>query len=197
VDAVIDRCLSVALTDNRWSMDAGTVMTQVAAELRAHGHPERSNELARRAVEWFEHRAVQPEAGEREPVDLANHVYALRVAGKWETSRELLVELEKTSWQPVMAAGGLGAIAAHAGDRVEARRISDELTGMDDRGTPGWTWYWRAAIAAQLGERERAVELLRQGYAEGLVHSWAIHCDIDLEPLWDYPPFQELIAPKG
>ena len=68
---------------------------------------------------------------------------------------------------------------------------------MDDRDNPGWTWYWRAAIAAQLGDKQRAVEFLRQGYAEGLIHSLEMHCDIDLEPLWDYPPFQELIAPKG
>ena len=197
VDAVIDRCLSVALTDNRSSMDAGTVMTMVAAELRAHGHPEKSGELARRAVEWFEGHADQLDAGEREPEDLATHVYALHVAGRWEASGELLMELEQRRWQPVTVTGGQGAIAAHTGDQDEARRIFDELAGMDDRDNPGSTWYWRAAIAAQLGEKDRAVELLRRGYAEGLIYSWAIHCDIDLEPLWDYPPFQELIAPKG
>jgi hypothetical protein len=59
------------------------------------------------------------------------------------------------------------------------------------------TWFWRACIVAQLGERERAVERLRQGYSEGFAHSRELHCDIDLELLWDHPPFQELIAPKG
>ena len=41
------------------------------------------------------------------------------------------------------------------------------------------------------------MELLRDGYAQGLDHNPEFHCDIDLEPVWDYPPFQELIAPKG
>jgi hypothetical protein len=38
---------------------------------------------------------------------------------------------------------------------------------------------------------------LKEAYANGLGYSWESHIDVDLEPLWDYPPFQELIEPKG
>jgi hypothetical protein len=34
-------------------------------------------------------------------------------------------------------------------------------------------------------------------FSEGWPFSDDLHCDIDLEPLWDYPPFVELIKPKG
>ena len=54
--------------------------------------------------------------------------------------------------------------------------------------------YGRAQIAVALGERERAMELLRQSDRWPHV-SW--HEDPHFEPLWDYPPFKELLRPKG
>jgi hypothetical protein len=39
--------------------------------------------------------------------------------------------------------------------------------------------------------------LLKEAYARGRRHGVGDHIDVDLEPLWDYPPFQELIEPKG
>ncbi len=54
-------------------------------------------------------------------------------------------------------------------------------------------------IAVALGDRERAVTLLGKQAAvsrgEGIYPT--LHTDFHLEPLWDYPPFQELIRPKG
>ena len=49
-----------------------------------------------------------------------------------------------------------------------------------------------AKIAVALGDRERATALLHEyGYQPGL------HWAPPLEPLWDYPPFQEFLRPKG
>ena len=47
-------------------------------------------------------------------------------------------------------------------------------------------------IAVALGDRERAMALLRE---RG--HKIWTHKQYQLEPLWDYPPFQEFIRPKG
>jgi len=57
----------------------------------------------------------------------------------------------------------------------------------------------RARIAALLGDREEAVTLLRQAIEQGVNwgHGVWVHRDIDLESLHDYPPFQELLRPKG
>ena len=52
-------------------------------------------------------------------------------------------------------------------------------------------------IAMALGDRERAVTLLHEFVV--VVGWWYphLHMTFELEPLWDYPPFQELIRPKG
>jgi hypothetical protein len=57
--------------------------------------------------------------------------------------------------------------------------------------------YYRAGIAANLGERERAVELLRDAFAQGQYFGYSLHNSLALEPLRGYPPFEELIRPKG
>ena len=50
---------------------------------------------------------------------------------------------------------------------------------------------YRITIAAALGDRERAMALLHdRGYDR-----WT-RMQYELEPLWDYPPFQEFIRPK-
>ncbi len=61
---------------------------------------------------------------------------------------------------------------------------------------PGYSMHdyiwWRAVTAVAVGDQERAMELLREnGYRPYL------HTQYQLEPLWDYPPFQEFIRPKG
>jgi predicted Zn-dependent protease len=58
--------------------------------------------------------------------------------------------------------GYLGALAARRGDRPEAKRVSDSLASMKVPYLRGAHTYWRARIAATLGEPERAVALLRK-----------------------------------
>ena len=55
--------------------------------------------------------------------------------------------------------------------------------------------YWGARIASLLGEKERAVMMLREALSQGRWYT-QLHADMDLEPLRDYPPFQELVKPK-
>jgi hypothetical protein len=76
-------------------------------------------------------------------------------------------------------------------------RISEELAVIDRRFLFGRPTYWRACIAALLGEKERAVALLKEAFSQGRRYGVSLHRDIDLEPLWDYPPFKDLLRPKG
>jgi tetratricopeptide (TPR) repeat protein len=208
VNEVIDDCLRVSTP----GIVPGGVIANIAGELRAHGHSVASIETAERAVEWFEAHPPAPGEAPLVPFAVGMHSYALRIAGRWQETRQPLVELGKTGRSPIVVQGALGVIAAHMGDREAAMRIYDELPEHAD---PEVTWfstaaarrcYWRACILAHLGEKERAVAQLNEAYAKGLVyckadggimHGSPPHCDIDLEPLWDYPPFQELIRPKG
>jgi hypothetical protein len=94
--------------------------------------------------------------------------------------------------------GVLGVLDARRGDRAEAQRIDRELAGMTLPYLTGFPMYYRAEIAAVLGDRERAVELLRNAIAHGAVDSWDhLHSEPAFARLHGYPPFDELLRPKG
>ncbi len=44
---------------------------------------------------------------------------------------------------------------------------------------------------------EQAVVLLRDAFNQGFYIPSFVHGDMDLDSLRDYPPFQELVRPKG
>jgi hypothetical protein len=88
-------------------------------------------------------------------------------------------------------------LAARRGDREGATRIFEELGKIERPYLFGNHLYWRACIAALLGEKERAVALLKEAFSQGLDYGVYLRQEIDLEPLWDYPPFKDLLRPKG
>jgi hypothetical protein len=55
----------------------------------------------------------------------------------------------------------------------------------------------RAAIAAALGDRTRAVQLLREAYDQGASFFPTWHLAPEFQLLWDFPPYQEFMRPKG
>jgi len=82
------------------------------------------------------------------------------------------------------------------GDIEEAQNIANQLKNNDELYLFGNHTYWRACIAALLREKDLAVRLLRKSLAQGRSYS-DLYPDMNLEPLWDFPPFKELIRPKG
>jgi hypothetical protein len=91
----------------------------------------------------------------------------------------------------------LGLLAARKGNLKEARKISDELKKMSRPYLFGRHTYWCTRIASLLGKKQRAVELLRESFAQGNRYGTYLHQIIDVEPLKDYPPFKELMRPRG
>ena len=96
----------------------------------------------------------------------------------------------------------LGVLAARCGDRERALRFSGRLRELGDVATrtfhKGFYTFFRARIAAALGENEEAMRLLRQardlgawGQVELHRYSWWP------QSLRDYPAFQEFVRPKG
>jgi hypothetical protein len=55
---------------------------------------------------------------------------------------------------------------------------------------------WRAAIAAALGDRIGAVQLLQQAYQEGMQLGYLHHRDPEWESLRDYRAYQEFLTPE-
>lgn len=70
-------------------------------------------------------------------------------------------------------------------------------SGLDHTWLVGEHAYRRACIEASLGERGRAVELSREALAQRCALGIHLHTSLALQPLSDYPPFVELIRPKG
>jgi tetratricopeptide (TPR) repeat protein len=191
VSRVIDELLRVQTRD--WP--AGLVMAVVAMELRAHGHRDAAEEMAARSVGWCEaHSTVLEEGNDGE--EMHWYVYALWIAGRLETLDELIANLPDTGINGLQRTAVRGWIAARRGDHEKAMQISDSVLEGDDYHR-SWVTYRRASIAAHLGDKERAVDLLTQAFSNGYVYSQLPHADPGFEPLWDYPPFQDLIRPNG
>jgi tetratricopeptide (TPR) repeat protein len=176
------------------AVTAGGVMGEVAAELRAHGFRYASLDMGEQAVRWFRSRPSEEAATAWSTIGLAIALYA---AERWDEAEALFREVASATPRDAVAQGYLGVLAARRGDRAEALRISDQLEGMADPYDFGHDVYLQARIAAQLGDRDQAMVLLREAYARGRALWIHLHRDMDLEPLRDYPPFQEFIKPKG
>jgi len=118
-------------------------------------------------------------------------------AGRWDEAKGIFESLAAEHPENIGYQRFLGTLAARRGDRDEALRVSEELGKIDRPFLFGEHLYCQACIAALLGEKERAVALLRESFGQGASYGVDLHRDIDLEPLWDYPPFKELLRPKG
>ena len=167
----------------------GWMQLQSGLELRRHGHGAAGEAALRRGLEWYR-------SGDRE----ADYPYSIARAHLWlgevEQALSLLQELAEESPGSLDVNGRLGLALARAGRAGDAREVDARLAKWDDPYVRGSHLFWRAAIAAELGEKDRAVTLLRDAIAEGVPYS-ALHEDEDLRALWDFPPFQELIEPRG
>jgi tetratricopeptide (TPR) repeat protein/predicted Ser/Thr protein kinase len=190
--ALIDETLSQA---GRFGTPVG-VMRHAAGELRVHVGPEASIAVLERAI------ALETEELEGESVAddpdgyflLANLLYE---AERWPEARDIVRELAAERPDDLDVTGFLGTTAARLGHEEEARATLEELRSTDRPYLYGKNALWAADIASLLGDKELAVRLLRQAFAEGLADPMALHQDMDLESLHGYPPFEELRRPKG
>ena len=191
LDAVIEESLSMPAGRNG---SAGTVMLEAAEELRAHGHPDEAVRLANRAEDWY---ASRPAGTTEGTVAGANRAEILWIAQRWREARGVAEEFARDNPRSVHAKGILGVNAARDGDRATAVAYRDALSSETRPFAKGYASYWRACISAQLDEKDRAVALLQEAFARGLAFDQYIHRYVYLEPLHGYPPFEELIKPKG
>ncbi len=170
----------------------GGIMTSCAVELRKHGFGEASIEAIKKAISWYESR---PDSERQSRVRQSALAGAYYLAGRYSDARTIYENLLRQSPNNLNYQGYLGTIAARVRDTSEARRIDDLLKRTNRPYLFGSQTYWRARIAAILGQQESAVALLREALAQGQSYT-RLHPDPDLDLLKDYPPFQELVKPK-
>jgi tetratricopeptide (TPR) repeat protein/TolB-like protein len=196
-------------------VDPGEVMCLLAMEMGADGHSQAAVAMARRAAAWFE---ARPASSRKAPSSRWVLALAKFLAEDWDGARVLyeplanLTRPERPSGWSEPAAfslavrfrGRLGVIAARRGDRTGAERIAEELRQVDRPYLYGESLYSRAMIAASLGDKAAAVQLLREAIAQGLGlgvewegYAVLLHRAPEMAPLRGYPPFEELIKPKG
>ena len=182
VESVLDRSLSVPSAQPL----IGRLMVEAALELRAHGRPRPSIEMAERAVAWVERRGPETVPG----WVLRN---ALSVAGRWLEARELF---ERTAAEgDLEAIGAVGWLSERVGDNVRAAEVDTLLRHIDRPYLYGEPLLRRASIEAHQGNRGHAMDLLCEAFAAGMPHDLQLHRDLGLEPLWDEPRFHEVIEP--
>jgi tetratricopeptide (TPR) repeat protein len=95
--------------------------------------------------------------------------------------------------------GAYATVLLHCGgSRAEAMKIADALAKVERPYLYGSHLYNRARILAMLGDREGAVRALQEAFAQG--YDWnglEMHLSNDWNLIRDYPPFIELMKPKG
>jgi eukaryotic-like serine/threonine-protein kinase len=188
----------------------GEVMWALGRELRAHGHEAAASAMFARALAWYDSRPSTERASAAHRGARAEALYAV---GRFDDARRELERLASERTGDVRTTGDhgtygiaplgavdfrgyLGALAARRGERPAAYAADSALEAMRAQGLYGRHTYWRARIAALLGERERAVALLRDALREGRTHV-VLHAESDFATLREVPAFQELMKPKG
>ena len=210
IDSVIEE---VALVSGGWLTVMDT-MVRAAGELRAHGYRDEALLMAKRAVTWWKAQPESEQSGLRPFL-----VDSLILAENWheaKTVADALLEKLESSDGPIEEEGGrsrggvwwgdgslvvslgrVGTLAARLGNHDEAHRIADRLRDFDGFCSARNRTYERACIAAQLGENDEAVELLKKAVSQGYWGFWGMGIDPNLDPLRDDPKFVELMRPKG
>jgi tetratricopeptide (TPR) repeat protein len=178
----------------------GTVLYQASEELRIHGHPAEALAMAEQGVAWYETHPIRHEDLGSSGLfwNLNAQARLMWVAGDDEAARRAAEAWAAAFPDSVHPPGYLGALAAYRGDFAAAARVAARLEAIDaPPDTLRNTFFWRAVIAAHMGDIERAFELLREAFANGYPYTIELHQKVYLEPLDGYPPFEKLIAPEG
>ncbi|HUV06387.1 MAG TPA: tetratricopeptide repeat protein [Spirochaetia bacterium] len=156
---MMKRPLKVLASLGHQEVDMGV---EAAVELYAHGHREACQEIIRKAVEWYENRPDEEKKTKEYRTLLASVYYSSR---QWEEAGKIFEELTVEDPESIEYKGYLGALAACRGDREGALRFFEELEKTNRPYLFGGQTYQRACIAALLGDRERAVALLKEAFS--------------------------------
>jgi tetratricopeptide (TPR) repeat protein len=168
-------------------------MLSAAVELRAHGFTKESFQILERARHWLQSRSQQDKDSAAGHWYLGVVFYRLE---QWKEAQAIFEGLQRGNPSDIDYISICAQLAAILGDKEKALTFSKQL---EDNKTPylfGVPTYYRALIAAFLGDKEDAVNLIREAISQGYAYP-GIHGHIALERLKDYPPYVQLMKPKG
>jgi DNA-binding SARP family transcriptional activator len=193
-DALDDRLTEADDLPPQPGWSAGRIMLLAASELRAHGHRAAATVVAERAASWYRQDA---ELSPFTAFARGEQARALCLAERWTEAERMYSELAPQFPHNVEYHGRLAVLSARRGDAAGAALGDEDLRQLARPYLFGRETAWRARVAAQLGDADRAVRLLVRAFAEGYPYGVELHADQDLEPLRDHEVFQRLLRPRG
>lgn len=177
----------------------GYFLTGLAAELWSRDDTLYSRVLIESALTWY--RALPPAEAGRSELLRRHFAVALYDADHWDEARSLLQPFLRENPRDWAALMYTGLCLAHQGERGDAEEVISRLVAAGDsalvfdRGRDVGTLHGAARIAAALGDRERAVRLLKEARVRG--HRWEGRHTLsklskDLHALIGYAPYMAL-----
>jgi tetratricopeptide (TPR) repeat protein len=166
--------------------------------LRGHGFRDEAIQLV---DEYLEGRIPRPDDA-NQPHLPNNHAELLLRTERWEEARAKLEEnLTLDTMRPRdidSARLNLALLAARRGERdVAERALAEAVEAWDNPYNSVFPFLLEAKFAALLGDKERAVRMLREVAAQGGTLGHHLLHDPELMSLHGYPPFEELTQPQG
>jgi tetratricopeptide (TPR) repeat protein len=174
--------------DDPWPVPMGGEC--MALELQAHGYPEAARRVRERIIAWYG--AAINDATRDDTPCMAAYFSVFYYTGRWDAARagyEHRLAEDSTS---IKAHAALGALAVRRGDKAEADRMEAWLAAHGGARTTRA----RARMAALRGDRQRAVDLLREAFEQRLAGRMFLHLDPDFASLRDFPAYRELLGPE-
>ena len=160
--------------------------------LNAYGHHNEARTIAEWATAWFDARTPEEAA---DPWQRLFHASVLIHAGQLEIAQRLLDSLTVEVPAEYRFRALRASVAVLRGDTTQALADFDWFENLEGPSVPeGYVLWCRAVIAAQLGNLDMAVNLIRESGANPSMRDWPT---IWYAPLRGYEPFEELVAPKG
>ena len=166
-----------------------TAMAFGAREFEAHGDAATARRLRAKNLDWLhQHPAPSPKVAR----ELAAGIAWFDNGDDDSAAVHLRRAASDTGDTAVEGVGYLAVIAARKGDAARAQVVADSLAHQTRKWDLGLSLLWRAAIAANLGHRDEAVQLLSEARHKGQpMNDW--HASAPLLPLRGYPAFESAI----
>jgi len=170
----------------------GNLLHVLGMALWTKGDTLPANQLVDEAIAWF--RRLPPDVAERAEVR-REFASALMNGNRCDEARPMAERMVREQPKEYRAWHILGACLAQLGERERAEAVIDLLVASADSGRPG-TYMWAAGIAAVLGDKERAMQFLREFKNRGqrvVIPRRFMHKHFD--GMMDHAPFLAITEP--
>lgn len=173
----------------------GSMYHELALELEWHGHPEAAREFFDKAeLAYRRWETTYPDSAAT-PMHRTRLASLYHDAGRFEEALAVVDGLAARDSANIRLRGWRGILLAALDRDAEAEAIDSELAGRSLEYGYGAIPLTRARIHAQLGHLERAVDLLRSAFAEGLPQM--THPDNNFRAFWDDERLRNAFVPAG